>query len=256
MDEKMNKKAQLMIWVIVAIAIVVVIILFFFLQQQIRPKVSERVEEDPRLFIEACVKNYVNEAVDLMLPKGGFVKSKHSIQYQNINVSYLCYNSGNYNPCINEHPLLLNEIKNEIKEYVEPRIEQCFSDYKLEIEKRGARVEFSAMKLEVGLAPEKIYLEISRDINLIKKEQNYNFNEFDFEIINPVYDLSRIAMEIASQESKYCYFEYVGYMILYPRFKINRLPLSDSTEIYRIEDKNTGKVMNIAIRSCAIPPGL
>ncbi|HLC52957.1 MAG TPA: hypothetical protein VJK03_00280, partial [Candidatus Nanoarchaeia archaeon] len=65
-----------------------------------------------------------------------------------------------------------------------------------------------------------------------------------------------VAIEISSQEAKYCYFEYVGYMILHPEFDIQKTALSDSTKIYTIKDIRTEEVMRIATRSCAIPPGV
>ena len=251
-----NKRGQMTIWIIVAIAILVFIILLFIFQRKLNVPVIEKVEEDPKGFISNCVKKYVQESIDIMLPQGGFIKPEHTKMYNGLNVSYLCYNAGNYNPCINEHPLLINEIKEEMKNYIIPRVGQCFEDYKIEIEKREGQVSLGAMNLDIELAPDRIFVSIDKDVNLRIKEQSYNYNEFDIVIINPIYDLSRLAMEIASQEAKYCYFEYAGYMILYPEFKIKRDVLSDSTEIYTLQDKKSRKEMNIAVRSCAIPPGL
>ncbi len=254
--KRLNEKGQMMVWVIIAFAIIIIIIIFFLFRGRVNKLDSGAgIEEDLRGFISNCVKKYVNEVVDIMLPQGGFIKPEHTKMYNGLNVSYLCYNSGNYNPCINEHSLLINEIKSEIKGYIEPRIEQCFQDYKREIEKRQGSINLDVMMLDVDLVPDRIFVSIVRDVNLEIKEQNYNYDKFNAEIINPVYNLARVAMEIASQEAKYCYFEYVGYMILYPEFKISRDVMSDSTEIYSLKDKKSGKEMNIAIRSCAIPPG-
>ena len=79
---------------------------------------------------------------------------------------------------------------------------------------------------------------------------------FDVQIISPLYDLVNVAVEIANQEAKYCYFEYVGYQVLYPNFDIRKFAFSEGTKIYTIKDKYSDKEMNIAIRSCAIPPGI
>lgn len=258
MDEKIrvNRKGQLMIWVIVAIVIVIVIILFFFLRKTITPGFKENIIEDPRSFIHNCVKTNVEEVVDIMLPQGGFVNPKHIKLYKDINISYLCYNAGNYRPCINEHPLFLNEMKNEIKAYIEPRIEQCFQNYKSEMGKRNTRIDLGPMKLDIDFAPNKIYVNIDREVDINKNDESFNLNEFKIEIINPIYNLGRVAMEIASQEAEYCYFEHVGYMILYPKFRISVFSMSDSTKIYTVLDKKSRKEINIAIRSCAIPPGL
>ena len=256
-NEKLNKGGQAMIWVVVAISIgAIIILLFIFRGKIIKTDVLGGIEENPKLYIDNCVKKNVNLVVDIILPQGGFINPKHSIMYNGMNISYLCYNSGNYNPCINEHPLYLTEIKNEIEGYIAPKIEECFEDYKIAMEKRDSEVTFGIMDVDVKLSPDRIFVLIERNINIESKGQSYNYNKFDIEIINPTYNLARVAAEIASQEAEYCYFEYVGYMILYPKFKIGRDITSDSTKIYSIEDKKSGKELNIAIRSCAIPPGL
>ncbi|MEK6844026.1 MAG: hypothetical protein AABX83_01220 [Nanoarchaeota archaeon] len=255
-EKEINKKGQVTILAIVAIAIVAVIIIFFIYKSKIAGPNIKNIEENPSLFIEECVQKNVNDAIDILLPQGGFISSGHSKIYNDINVSYLCYNAGNYIPCVNEHSLFLTEIKNEIKNYAAPRIDKCFQDYKREVEDRQGIINLGEMAFIVELVPDRVFVNIKRDVNVNFKEQSYNYNNFDFEIISPIYNLARIAMEIASQEAKYCYFEYIGYTILYPRYKIQRFTMSDNTEIYSIKDKRSEKEMNIAIRSCAIPPGL
>ena len=253
---KVDKRGQAMIWVIVALALSAIIILFFVLREKVKLEIPEKIEEDPKGFIDECTRRNVNEAVDLILPQGGFVRPEHAKTYNGINVSYLCYNKGNYLPCVNEHPLFLSEMKDEIKNYIRPKIDKCFYDYKAEMEKRQNKVSLREMKLDVELGPERIYVDIDRKISINKEDGSLSVNIFDAEIISPVYDLGRVAMEIASQEAEYCYFEYNGYMILYPKYKIKLTQMSDSTRIYSITDKKSGKEINIAVRGCAIPPGL
>lgn len=253
---KKSKRGQMTIFVILAIAIVGAIILFFLLRDNANPLIEERISEDPSIYIGSCTKRHVNDIVDIILPQGGFSDGGNRKMFNGINVTYLCYNSGNYLPCINEHPVLLSEIKKEIKKYIEPRIDECFLNYKKEIENRNGIVELGEMKIDLELIKDRIFVYIERKINMEIKDQTYEFNDYEIEIINPIYNIARVAMEIASQEAKYCYFEYVGYMVLYPRFNIERFALPDSSEIYSIIDKQSGKKMNIAVRSCAIPPGL
>lgn len=254
MAKKMNLRGQVMIWVILAVLLVASIMLFFFIDSG--PRLTTQDELDIDGFIEQCARKHVNDAVDIMLPHGGFLEPKNFKVYNDIEVEYLCENIGNYESCVNQHPMLINEIRDEIKNYVEPRIEGCFSEWKSEIESRNGEVSLGVMELSVSLAPDRIFLGIEREVNINRKGESQSFERFDVEIINPVYDLTNVAIEIASQEAKYCYFEYVGYMILYPRFDIKVFTLSDSTSIYTIKDKNTRKEINIAIRGCAIPPGI
>ena len=65
-----------------------------------------------------------------------------------------------------------------------------------------------------------------------------------------------IAMGIDEQEAEYCYVEYVGYRILYPRYSIEPYYMSDPTVIYTVRDTLTNEKMMVAIRSCAIPAGI
>ena len=44
------------------------------------------------------------------------------------------------------------------------------------------------------------------------------FNVFNANVIHPLYDLAEVAMEIANQESKYCNFDNLGFMVFYPDF--------------------------------------
>lgn len=250
-----NKRGQMTIWIIVAIAIVIAIVLFLLFRGKISPIVSTGVNENPKSFIGSCVKKNVNEAVDKMLPQGGFITPRHAKLYKDINVSYLCFNSGNYFPCVNEHPMLLSEMEKELKEFIEPKIEKCFQDYKKEIEKQ-IEVEMKEMNLSVKLGAENIYVNIDREVSIKQKEDSSIVRDFNAKITSPLYNIARVAMEIASQEAEYCYFEYVGYMTLYPKFKISLDTMSDSTKLYTIQDKRSKKEMNIAIRSCAIPAGI
>src|SRR3989338_4232234 len=157
---KVDKRGQAMIWVIVALALSAIIILFFVLREKVKLEIPEKIEEDPKGFIDECTRRNVNEAVDLILPQGGFVRPEHAKTYNGINVSYLCYNKGNYLPCVNEHPLFLSEMKDEIKNYIRPKIDKCFYDYKAEMEKRQNKVSLREMKLDVELGPGRIYVNI------------------------------------------------------------------------------------------------
>lgn len=250
-----NKKGQLTIYIIVAILIIAAVVLIFIAIR--RPAtISITPESDPKSFINKCVKDSINEAVDKMLPQGGFLSPRNFKLYKNVKIEYLCENIGNYLPCINQHPMLLNEIKSEIEGHITPLIDDCFKQLKTELEKRQNTVELGQMTLDVSLGPNRIKTDIKRKISISSNGETQNFQSFNSEIISPIYDLALVSMEIANQEAKYCYFEYLGYMVLYPRFSIEKTSMSDSTKIYTIIDTYSNKEMNIATRSCAIPPGI
>ena len=242
-----NKKAQIAIWVILAILLVFVILSIFLVRK--KPGIDSVLEAEPNVYIEKCARDYVNEAVDLMLPQGGFVEPKDYKVYENMKIAYLCKNSKNIYGCINQHPALLDEITKEIENYISPKIEMCFSQLKEEIEKRRGKLELGEINLSVDLSLSRVIVKIDRVIIMTKAEKTSKYENFNTEMNSPIYDLTNVAIEISNSENKYCYFEYVGYMITHSRFSIEKWMMGDNTKIYTIEDRESKKKMNIAITS-------
>lgn len=265
MDEKIrsfikSKKAQVAIWVILAVLLVASISLLFIFKvgpSVVKPAQTD-VAFDIQAFLQECTADAVTETVDKMLPQGGFVTPKNYVRYNGSNVEYICLNVQNYYPCINQRPMLLYEMKEEIKNYSLSKINICLNEMQQEYRKKGADIEFlSPLALGVEWGPDKIELNITRKTKITKQGETRSFDNFKIEVQNPAYNLAIVAVEIASQEATRCYFESVGYSISYPRYNIelyNQMP--DATKIYTITDKKSKKFMQIAIRSCALPRGL
>jgi hypothetical protein len=250
-----NRRGQIALWVIIAIVIVAGVLMMILLKKN--PLVPTTLgENDFQAKIEKCAKDSVNSAIDIMLPQGGFLQPTNFKVYKNTNISYLCQNIGYFKPCINQHPMLINEEVSEIENYAKPKTENCFQTAKSEFEKNGYSVSMDNMQFNITLASDRVFLNIHRKVVLSKDERIESFEDFNININNPIYDLSKVAIEISNQEAKYCYFEYVGYMMLYPRFGIKKFAMSDSTKIYTVIDKYSNKEINFATRSCAIPPGI
>lgn len=256
MDYKIikSKKAQMTIWIIVALAIVGILLAMLLLNP--REIIKPRDNVSFQASIEKCARDSVNEAIEALMPQGGFIEPNNYKVYKNTKVAYLCQNTGYFSPCINQHPMLIDEITKEIENYAYDQIENCFINSKAELEKRNYKISLSSMNLNISLMPGKIGILISREMTLEKNAQTESVNNFKIEVISQLYDLSKVAIEITNQEAKYCYFEYVGYMVLFPEISIEKFAFSDSTKIYTIQDKKSLSEMNIAVRGCAIPPGI
>jgi len=255
MKEQIRKKrGQVTIFVIVAIFIIFVIALFLTFRT-IKPKSSVTTIRDPHLTLERCIRNSVEDVTDTILTNGGFINPKNYKKYDKKNITYLCEYTGYYKPCNNLHPFLIEEIKKEILNYTFPIIEGCFLEFKRDAEKENNIIDMGVTKVETTLFPERISFKINKNIKIKKNDEVRNFNDFSFDLESPIYNLASLAIEIATEESKFCEFEYNGYMLLYPRYKIKRTLLSDYTKIYTIEDKKFKKKMNFAIRGCALPAG-
>jgi hypothetical protein len=69
------------------------------------------------------------------------------------------------------------------------------------------------------------------------------------------YDLALVAQEIVSQEARFCNFEHLGYMLLYPDFEIDKFRTGDSDTIYTLTHRESGERFRFAVRGCVIPAG-
>ena len=255
MGEEMNNRGQIAIWIILAIVIVASIGVILLIKPQIidGPLVESL---DPRIYISSCARQLTLNTLDEMMIHGGFVEPVNVISYKNTNVGYICKNTGDFQPCINQHPLLLREMREELLNQINPEIEECFDSLKDELESRNAKVLLGEMKINSEFAPDLVRININREMNVEQGGNTKHFETFEFEFVHPVYDIVKVVNEIASQEAKYCSFEYLGYMLLYPDFDIRIAQLPDSNKIYTVKDIDSQKEMNVAIRSCAIPGGL
>ncbi|MFA5173709.1 MAG: hypothetical protein WC438_00845 [Candidatus Pacearchaeota archaeon] len=268
MDEKMktksdlNKKAQVTIFIILALLLVVVIAILFVLIKQ--PQISNPLDEkDPQQYMDLCVKDAVKEAVDIMMPQGGYLVPNNSKLYGGKEIAYLCYNREDYLPCVNQEPLLIEHLEQEITDYINPRVENCFQGLKASLEKKNNQVSMGNSELKSRLTIKQINIDITKEMSIINGNDEQKFSNFNIKITSPLYDLAKITNEIVNQESLYCEFDYVSYMMLYPEYKIERYLSGsaeegydkDSTRIYTITEKSSGKSFRFAIKGCTIPPG-
>src|SRR3989338_2202007 len=112
MAYQVGKRGQVAVWAIFAVAIVALVALLLFVKRDVRPEAQEI--ETPGPYIEKCTREAVIEISEKMMEQGGFVEPRNYKRFDGINITYMCENIGNFEPCINQHPVLISEIKEEI----------------------------------------------------------------------------------------------------------------------------------------------
>jgi hypothetical protein len=249
----MKNKGQVTIFIILGVVIVAVIILFFLLSS--RTETEKPADTSPKSYIQKCIKESVENSIDILLKNGGEIQPKQKISYDGENYTYLCYQADYYLSCYNLQPMLQEKIEYEIKENIKNEVQNCFNSMKEDYENQGFIVSGGVANFSVNSFPRKIKVSINKKVQISKGGNSQNFEDFSFELLSPLYELTNIAREIINSESQYCYFEYNGYMLLHPECKIWRIDY-DGSKIYKIIDKLTGKEFKFAVRSCALPPGI
>lgn len=251
-----GKRSQIAIFVIIAVIILATIIFFFLVSEKKVPTVSKPTMTDPEQYIEKCARDAASRAIDFMMPQGGYIAPSHYKLYENNKVQYLCYTNLFYETCRNLEPIYIGHLQQEITQNITPVVEDCFAELKKQLVDSGYTVDTGTMSLETELLTGTARVNIDRKFVISKQGETRRFDKFSSVFNSPLYGLAIVAQEIANQEAKYCNFEYVGFMLLYPKFSIDKKAVGsgkESSKIYIIGDTNSGKKLNIAIRSCAFP---
>tara|TARA_Y100000034_G_scaffold63700_1_gene77011 strand:- start:172 stop:939 length:768 start_codon:yes stop_codon:yes gene_type:complete len=254
MVKKMNQRGQVTIFIILAMIIVIGIAILFVLIK--KPDLQIEDVESPQAYIESCTRDFVEEAIGILSKQGGDIEPEGSVMYKGKDITYLCYTSTNYATCLNQRPMLIEHIQQEITDYISPKVENCFQQLKIDLEKKNYVVEIGNMNLKTKLQTRQVLVNIDRDFKMTKRESTRDFKNFKMSLVNPIYDLAKIANEITNQQAKYCHFSELGFMIFYPQYNIEKIITGDADIIYKTTDKNTNQQFTFAIRTCPMPGGL
>jgi hypothetical protein len=247
-----NKKGQIAIFIILALILVVLFLMIFLLR---KPPVVEVIDEkNPQSYIDSCTRDAVKQAIVILSENGGDIQPRGSTMYHSINRTYLCYNANFYLPCINQRPLLIEHLEDEITNYATPLVEQCFVKLRTELEKKYS-IEMGGMQLSTKLQSKQVSIKIEREFKMTRGNEIRELKEFKINLIHPLYDIAEVAMEISSQESRFCNFDILSYMIFYPDYNLNKYRPGNGDVIYQIKHIPTNQEFWFAVRSCALPPG-
>src|SRR3989339_390280 len=105
----MKKRGQVTIFLIIGIVLLAVVVIFFFLNKQ------------------DILNPNLKKTYDL---EDGLGKK---------NISILCYNQNFYTPCINQEPMLVNHVRDEIEKNISQDVKQCFDDLVISLNKKRKR---------------------------------------------------------------------------------------------------------------------
>ena len=257
-----NNKGQITIFVIIGILIVAMILFFMFFRGGISLNLGGgKPEENPTAYLKSCIEPSIKDATKTLASQGGNIKNNLSIQFKfndeksATNLNYLCYNLNYYLPCINQEPMLIKHLKEQIESNTSIVVKQCVDDLKNSLEKRGYDVELNYRKFGVTLLPKKIDVDIDAKMSYSKSGETSSINGFKFSTPTRFYDLAIVVQEITSQEARFCNFEQQGFALFYPEFEIDKFRTGKGDIIYSVTDKKTNEKFRFAVRGCVIPPG-
>lgn len=255
-----SRRGQITIFVILAIILVGAVALFFMLKGKVAPVTGGDKEINPNAFMSSCMEEEISEAVKKISNSGGKLNNPLNKTFkfgdgEIYSISYLCYNSEYYYPCVNQEPLLTKYLEEEIKEYLSPYAEDCFNEMLSSLEKKDYTVEVREGDFSIKLVPKKVVAELNASLTLTKEDESSKYENFKITESSEIYGIADVVREIINKETGSCEFDEGGFMIFYPKYKINVFTATDATKIYVVENKNSEEKFRFAVRGCVIPAG-
>ena len=247
-----SKRAQLTIFIILALAIAIILILLFTGKTNLTAIFTPTT---PINQIKNCVQEPVQEAVDILRLQGGSIDPSLYYIYQGSKIEYLCYTEEYYKTCIMQKPLLKQAVEQQIQSYASPRIKNCISSVKANLERKGYQVTMSSPQISISLLPGDILINIISDIRIVKAETE-SYKSIKIDMSSSLYEQIMLASSISNWEARYGDAETMNYMIYYPTLKVEKKKQGDGTKVYIITDRDSEDKFMFASRSLVLPAGL
>jgi hypothetical protein len=258
----MKTHGQITIFVIVAISLIVISLLFILFKTDISSsEIGTGQDLNVNSFLQQCMEEKVEKTINTLMAQGGYIENQLHIEFEFegepfTNISYLCYNEESYLPCINQEPVLMKHLKDEIHTEINQEVENCFKYFIDNLKKSGKTSKSKYNGFEIQIVPEKIIIIMAAEIKIEKAGESISQSKMGMIYPTKFHELASIVREIVGQEAQYCSFEHIGYALLYPEFNIDRFRTSSLSTIYTVENKQSKERFRFAIKSCTIPPGL
>lgn len=252
MEKRSNKKAQIAIFVILAIALIIIIVLLFVFRQNLTFITSGETPIDQ---VKKCVREATEQGLTLITTQGGAIEPQNFILYQGNKVDYLCYTEEDYQQCIMQKPLLKQTIEQELEAFTQPKINNCLNSLKSSLQDKGYQVSLDQPTTSIEIFPNNIQISLN-SLNLqITKDNTESYPTLKTDINSKLYDLVIIAPSISNWEARYGDSEIMNYMLNYPSLKVEKKPQDDGTNIYILTNTKTQDKFLFASRSMVIPVG-
>lgn len=252
----LRKKAQVTIFIVLAIIIVSSIVLISFLY--VKPLISKNAFADPQAKIQECIEPILQEKLDKISEQGGYISPNKFLTYKNIKVQYHCYTLQNEQLCINYEPNLKSQIEKELYSNIRGDVETCFNNLKDAL--AGYDYAEKPLVLGVSIVPNKIKLNITKELTISKNEQTKTLSDFSFAMNDPTYDFVRLENRIVNDEVKCncptesCSADVLALSKENTNYEANLFISGNNEKVYSLREVNTGREFMFSVRNCVRLP--
>ncbi len=241
-----NKRAQLTIFIILALIIVSGILIFFLWVKPVYFTSGGKA-----LKFEKCIEDSMEQAIEELSKNAGYVNSEFTYMYLDEAIPYLCYTNLYYKTCTIQKPFLKQHFQNNLAKVIREKVDSCYENSVDDLRVAGYEVSSGEIDFSVELEPGKVNLLIEAPTSV----GTQRFTRFNVGVNSEIYNILMVATSILQYETTYGDADTSSLMLFYPELKVTKMKRSDGTTIYVIEHKERGTKFQFASKSLVWPTG-
>lgn len=246
-----KSKAQVTIFIIIAIVLVAVLIVIF--STKLRTNITNLfVPSSPVTKLQDCMNKDVKNTILTLEKNGGSMEPINYYSYQGEKIEYLCYSNQFYQTCTMQQPMLKQHIEREALTALKPKLSSCTEELKQTFREKGYEVLNDKESYSLHILPDKIKITFS-GISIKKGETGERYDKFELNYNTKIYDFVMLTNSILNWEARYGDSETMTFMLYYPGLKVEKLKQTDGSKIYKLSDED--EEFTFATRSLAWPAG-
>jgi len=246
-DDNMKKKrGQVTMFIILGIIIVSVILVYFL---WVRPTYTGA--KSAEIGFESCIKDVIEQSIDELEKKGGFINPEFYHTYKDEKFPYLCYTDEYYQTCTVQVPFIKNSFDKQLEIFSKEKISKCYDDSLESLRAQGYSVSRGEIIYDILIEPGTVRVELEAPTTV----GTQGFTKFNVKISSPIYEMLMISTSIIQFEAKYGDADTSSIMIYYPDYIVDKIKLSDGVTLYILENKITKNKFQFASKSLVWPAG-
>lgn len=245
----MNKKAQVTLFIIIALVIVSALLVFLL---YVQPRYFSA--STGKLELESCIEEVVSSKIVELGEQAGFVRPEFYFMYLGKQVPYLCYTNLYYQTCTIQKPFLKQHFQENLLNSIKPQILECYDDSIAELRGQGYDVLEGDKNVSISLEPERVIIDLEAPVTL-NLESSRRFTNFRVHVNSGIYNMLMISTTLLQYESTLGDSDVDSLMFYYPDYSVQKLKQGDGTTIYIVKDIKNQNKFQFASKSLVWPAG-
>ena len=230
--KKRGKKAQITIFIILAVLIVAGVVLFFIFKNGIEKKGDNSPEIAPiKNFAEECLENVLENGIEFNSLQGGYYSVPNlSMQFYEYHVPYYFYEGKKYFPT-------REIIKHELSEYFLKNINQCSDFSNLNLTNYNISFKGQPSIKKIVIEEDQSYLEIKYLLIISKQDSAKIIDSFKINSMTNLASHYLIIEKIVNEQNKntsYMPMGFISNLAYEENFTFDIISLDNGAFIYAI----------------------